>query len=260
LFTTVAIGNEWMDQAQAVPLVAFLCLVAAVATGMATHGRFSYRVVLAVPPGSLRAVAVTVLGLAVLALLMLTITARTDFDRAVAQARTLAADAMALDEALRSAGPTAEPARTTLYRYTDGVARLLYSRHGDLGRPSPEAIEAFRAELRDQVAALQADPAVVVAASLRLETMLRSGDDLLRLSPAPGVKWCRPILVVLLSAGLGVLALLSPPRLRNAIMLTAMAGLLSLGLFFLEEMANPFRGALTVSKHIFDEALFVITD
>lgn len=249
-----------MEQALAVPLVAFLCLVAAVATGMATHGRLSYRVVLAVPPGTLRAVAVTVLALAVLALLMLTMTARTDFSRAVVQARTLAADATALDESLRGAGPTAETARTTLYRYTDGVARLLYGGHEDIGRPSREAIEAFRADLRDQVAALQADPATVATASLRLETMLRSGDDLLRLSPAPGVKWCRPILVVLLMGGLGVLALLSPPRLRNAIMLTAMAGLLSLGLFFLEEMAHPFRGTFTVSKHIFDEALFVITD
>jgi hypothetical protein len=249
-----------MEQAAVVPIVAFLCLVASVAMGMATHGRPGLRTALAAPPAMLHGIAVGLLSMAVLALLMLASTARSDFRRAEARAHLLARDATALDDALRATGPAGELARTTLYRYTDGIARLLYGSRKDLGQPSPAVIEALRLDLRQQVAGLGADPTIVATAVGRLEVMLRSGDDLLRMAPVPGLKWCRPILVALLMAGLGLLSLLTPPRVRSAILLTGLATVLSLGMFFLEEMAYPFHGSFTVSQAIFDEALFTIAN
>lgn len=249
-----------MEQAVTVPIIAFLCLIASVATGLATHGHSAWRIALPVPPQALRVVAVTLLGVAVLALLMLTTSARSDFRRAEAHAQMLAHDATVLDEALRGAGAAAEPARLTLYRYTDGIARHLYAHRRDIARPTPAAIAMLRDDLLAQVRALPADPATAGAARGRLEVMLRTGDDLLQLVPAPGVKWCRPIVVALLMAGLGLLALVSPARARSAILLTVLAGVLSLGVFFLEEMAHPFNGSFTVSQRIFDEALFAISD
>ena len=160
----------------------------------------------------------------------------------------------------RAIGPTGELARTTLYRYTDGISRLLYGNRTDIGQPSPAVIEGLRIDLRQQVAELAADPVAVATIAGRLEVLLRSGDDLLRTAPPPGLKWCRPILVALLMAGLGLLSLLTPPRVRSAILLTGLATLLSLGMFFLEEIANPFRGSFSVSQAIFDEALFTIAN
>lgn len=249
-----------MEQALAVPLVAFFCLIATVAVGLATHGHAGLRLVLPAPPRRLRAIALALLALAVVALLMLVILAQSDYRRAEAQARLLAQDATRLDETLRGAGPDAEPTRITLYRYTDGIARQLYAQRRDFGRPSPETLATLRDELRALVATLPTDPARAAVAGGRLEAMLRTGDDLLRLAPPPGVKWCRPIVVALLMASLGLLALVSPPRARSAILLAALAGVLSLGIFLLEEMASPFSGAFTVSHGIFDEALFVIAN
>lgn len=249
-----------MEQALAVPLVAFVCLAASVAIGMATHDRMAWRVALPAPPGMLRAMALGLLALAVLALLLLTTTARSDYHRAEAQSRMLAQDVTALDEALRAFGPGAEAARTTLYRYADGVARLLYNDRRDLARPSQGTVDMLRAELGQQVAGIAADGVGAATIAGRLEVMLRSGDTLLRLNPAPGVKWCRPILVAWLMAGLGLLALLTPPRARSAILLTALAVVLSLGMYYLEEMANPFHGTFSVSQGILDDALFAISN
>ncbi len=249
-----------MEQAAVVPVVAFICLVASVAVGMATHGRPGVRMALTAPPAMLHGIAVGLLSIAVLALLMLTSTARSDFRRAEARAHLLAHDATALDDALRAIGPTGELARTTLYRYTDGISRLLYGHRKDLGLPSPSVIEGLRLDLRQQVAELPADPVAVATTVGRLEVLLRSGDDLLRMAPPPGLKWCRPILVALLMAGLGLLSLLTTPRVRSAILLTGFATVLSLGMFFLEEMANPFQGSYAVSQAIFDEALFTIAN
>ena len=251
-----------MEQATVVPVVAFLCLVASVAAGMATHGRPSVRTMLAAPPAMLQGIAVGLLSMAILALLMLTSNARSDLRRAEARAHLLAHDATALDDMLRASGATGELARTTLYRYTDGIARMLYGTRKDIGlpAPSPSVIEGLRLDLRQQVAELAADPVAVATTAGRLEVLLRSGDDLLRMVPAPGLKWCRPILVALLMAGLGLLSLLTPPRVRSAIVLTGLATVLSVGMFFLEEMANPFHGSFTVSQAIFDEALFTIAN
>ena len=249
-----------MEQAAVVPVVAFVCLVASVAAGMATRGRPGLRTVLAAPPAMLHGIAVGVLSVAVLALLMLVTNARSEFRRAEARAHLLAHDALALDTALRATGPAGELARTALYRYTDGISRLLYGTRKDLAVPSPAVIESLRLDLRQQVAGLAAEPVAAATAAGRLEVMLRSGDDLVRMAPAPGLKWCRPTLVALLMGGLGLLSLLTPPRVRSAILLTAFATVLSLGMFFLEEMANPFHGSFTVSKTILDEALFTIAD
>ena len=249
-----------MDQAAVIPVVAFLCLVASVAAGMATHGRHGVRSMLSAPPAMLHGIAVGLLSLAVLALLMLASTARSDLRRAEARAHLLAHDATALDDTLRAIGPTGELARTTLYRYTDGVARLLYGTRKDIALPSPAGIELLRLDLRQQVAGLEAAPVSVATAAGQLEVMLRSGDDLLRMVPAPGLKWCRPILVALLMAGMGLLSLLTPPRVRSVILLTGLATMLSLGMFFLEEMANPFQGSFSVSQAIFNEALFTIAN
>lgn len=247
-----------MEQAVAVAVVAFLCLVTSVAVGMATHGRPGLRMALAAPPAMLHGIAVGLLSIAALALLMLAANARSDFRQAEARAHLLAHDATALDDALRAIGPSGEAARTTLYRYTDGIARLLYGTRKDLGVPSPAIIDGLRLDLRQQVATLEAPPVTVATAAGRLEVMLRSGDDLVRMAPAPGLRWCRPILVALLAGGLGLLSLLTPPRMRSAILLTSLATGLSLGMFFLEEMAYPFHGSLIVSQSIFDEALFTI--
>ncbi len=249
-----------MEQAAVVPVVAFLCLVASVAVGMATQGRPGVRTALAAPPAMLHGIAVGLLSMAILALLILTSTARSDLRQAEARAQLLAHDATALDDVLRATGATGELARTTLYRYTDGISRLLYGNRTDIGQPSPAVIEGLRIDLRQQVAELAADPVAVATTAGRLEVLLRSGDDLLRTAPPPGLKWCRPILVALLMAGLGLLSLLTPPRVRSAILLTGLATLLSLGMFFLEEIANPFRGSFSVSQAIFDEALFIIAN
>ncbi len=249
-----------MEQAAVVPVVAFVCLVASVAVGMATHGRPGVRTVLAAPPAMLHGIAVGLLSMAILALLMLASTARSDFRRAEARAQLLAHDATALDDALRTTGPAGELSRTTLYRYTDGIARMLYGNRKDIGLPSPAVIEGLRLDLRQHVAQLAAEPVAAATIAGRLEVLLRSGDDLLRMAPAPGIKWCRPILVALLMAGMGLLSLLTPPRVRSAILLTGLAMVLSLGMFFLEEMANPFHGSFTVSHAIIDEALFSIAN
>ena len=250
-----------MTQAIAVPLVAFFCLVASVALGMATHGRPAWHMaLLPAPTPLLRGVAVGLLALAALALEMLTVNAGSDFRRAEMQAQILAQDATALDEALRLAGPGAEPARTLLYRYTDAIARRLYPQREALVLAAPARLDELRHELRLEVAAMPVPPAATAAATTRLEIMLRAGDDLLALTPAPGLKWCRPILVAWLMLALGMLALISPPRARNAIVLTSLAGVLSLGLYFLEEMVNPFQGRFAVSRAIIDDALFMIGD
>jgi hypothetical protein len=256
----VAIGNYWMTQAIAVPLVAFFCLVASVALGLATHGRPAWQMALPAPTPLLRGLAVGLLALAALALAMLTVNAGSDFRRAEAQAQILAQDATSLDEALRQAGPAAEPARTVLYRYTDAIARRLFPQQEALVLAAPAHPDGLRHELRLEIAALPAEPAAVATATFRLEVMLRTGDDLLALTPAPGLKWCRPILVAWLMLALGLLALISPPQVRSAIMLTSLAGVLSLGLYFLEEMASPFHGTFSVSRAIIDNALFAIGD
>ena len=249
-----------MSQAIAVPLVAFFCLVASVALGMATHGRPAWQMALPAPTPLLRGLAIGLLALAALALAMLTVNAGSDFRRAEAQAQILAQDATSLDESLRRVGPAAEPARTVLYRYTDAISRRLFPQREALVLAAPAHLDGLRHELRLEVAALPAEPAAIAAATFRLEVMLRTGDDLLALTPAPGLKWCRPILVAWLMLALGLLALISPPRARSAIMLTSLAGVLSLGLYFLEEMASPFHGSFAVSRAIIDNALYVIGD
>jgi hypothetical protein len=249
-----------MTQAFAVPLVAFFCLVASVALGMATHGRLSWQMALPTPTPLLRGLAVGLLVLAALALAMMTLNAGTDFRRAEAQAQILAQDATALDETLRRAGPAAEPARTVLYSYTDAIARRLYRQSEALVLAAPARLDGLRHDLRVEIAALPAEPAILATATLRLEVMLRAGDDLLSLTPAPGLKWCRPILVAWFMLALGLLALVSPPRVRNAIVLTSLAGALSLGMYFLEEMASPFHGSFAVSRAIIDNTLYVIGD
>jgi len=219
-----------MDQSLAVPLVAFFCFAASVA------------------------------ALAALALAIMTVNARSDFHRAEAQAQVLAQDALALDEALRGAGAAGEAARTVLFRYADGIAQQLYGHRNTPLRPSAVDLAALRTELRAQVGGLGQDPTAVAVAAGRLEVLLRTGDDLLAMTPVPGLKWCRPILVAWLMVGLGLFALVAPPRLRNAVLLTGLAGVLSLGLFFLEEMANPFQGSFSVSRAILDDVLFTIAD
>ena len=71
-----------MEQSLAVPLVAFLCLAASVAVGVATHGRTSWTLVLPAPQGLLVVVAGGAVALAFLALALLTVNARADFRRA----------------------------------------------------------------------------------------------------------------------------------------------------------------------------------
>jgi len=249
-----------MDQSLAVPLVAFFCFAASVAVGMATHGRTGWSMALPAPPGMLVGLATALVALAALALGIMTVNARSDFHRAEAQAQVLAQDALALDEALRGAGAAGEAARTVLFRYADGIAQQLYGHRNAPLRPSAVDLAALRTELRAHVGGLAQDPTAVAVAAGRLEVLLRTGDDLLAMTPVPGLKWCRPILVAWLMVGLGMFALVAPPRLRHAVLLTGLAGVLSLGLFFLEEMANPFQGTFTVSRAILDDVLFTIAE
>jgi hypothetical protein len=94
----------------------------------------------------------------------------------------------------------------------------------------------------------------------RFETLSRSGTGLLAIVPPVGVKLCRPILVAWMMAGLGLMALLVGPQARTAIALVAVAGLLALGVFYLEELASPFTGRVIVSPTALDDVLHAISE
>lgn len=246
-------------QIVAVPLVAFACLAGSVLAGTAGRARGAWWPEVQAASGALRLLAAAVIGLAIAALGVLTMNTRAEFRQAEAQMQLFADDVAALDSALRDVGAAGEPARMLLFRYAEGMSRQLYARGADLVPYDAEPLEAVRESLRRETLRREAGGLAGLAAG-RFETLARSASALLATVPPPGVKMCRPIIVGWLMAGLGLMALLAGPRTRTAIGLVALAGLLALGVFYLEEIASPFSGRIMVSAAILDDVLHGISE
>lgn len=247
-----------MTQSLAVSMGAFCLLLVSAMAGLTTQGWPAWHSLLAAPRGLMRGMALGLLALAVAALGVLTFQAYGEFTRADAQARALAHDVAELDHALRRAGPEAEAARTSLFRYADVLTQAMRTAQRETALAK---LGVFEEDLQRTVAELafpEADSRT--SAAVRLETALRATRAVLALRPLPGVKPCRPLLVAWMMAGLGLLALVTPPRRRSALALTVLAGVLSAGMFYLEELAAPFDGKITADRGVMDEMLFTIAE
>lgn len=243
-----------------VPLVAFACLAGSVAAGANGRVRAAWWPTLDASAGVLRALAVGLVGLAIAALGVLTLNTRAEFRAAEAQLALFAGDVGALDGALRAGGADGAEARVLLFRYAEGMSRALYVGRAMAVPADPQPLEDVRQALGRAVEGLRGGPGDAALAAGRFETVTRSAAGLLATVPPPGVKMCRPILVGWLMAGLGLMALLVGPRTRAALGLLGLAGMLALGMFYLEEVASPFTGSIVVSATVLDDVLHAISE
>jgi hypothetical protein len=229
-------------QILAVPLVAFACLACSVLAGTAGWAHDAWRPRLLAAAGTLRLLAGALVALAIAALGVVTFNTRAEFHQAEAQMRLFVGDVGRLDQALRQTGTAGEPARMLLFRFAEGMSRQLYDARATPELPDPEPLDAVRDALHQEVTRLSSVPDAAALAAGRFETLARTASSLLGTVPPLGVKLCRPLIVGWLMAGMGLFALLAGPQTRTAIGLVALAGLLALGVFYLEEIASPFSG------------------
>lgn len=249
-----------MDRSIAVLLVSFVGLAVSAAAALATQGRPVVRLGPMLPVATGRGLALALLAVAGLGLSVATAALRQDSEEVEAQAGIVAADVVALDTALRTLGPAAEPTRMMLFRYAEGIARTLYPRAGAAPRMAPEGLEALRQDLARSVATLAPAAAANPELHTRLEALMRSKAGLMAITPKQGLTWPRPVLLGWLVVGVGLLALLSPAPMRSLVLLAGLAALLSAGVFLLEEMASPIRSMSPSPLAILDSALFAIEE
>lgn len=247
-----------MDRSIAVLLVSFVGLAVSAAAALATQGRAAMRLGSMLPAAWGRGVALALLAVAGLGLSAATAALRQGSEEEKAQAGIVAADVVALDTALRAAGPAAEPARMMLFHYAEGMARALYPRGGPAPRMAPEGLEALRHDLAKGVAALAPLVPADLALEAQLEAQLRSQAGLMPITPGHGLQWQRPLLLGWLVLGVGLLALLVPAAMRSMVLLAELAALLSAGAFLLKEMASPIGSMVPPPLAILDAALFAI--
>ena len=175
-----------------------------------------------------------------------------------------AREVVALDRTLRNAGEEGELSRTLLFGFTEHTTRALFpaTRHGLPA--APEATEVLLDALRLEVEALSGHPGMDIAATAAnqaLRSLLDEVATLEAVEPAQAPRrWLEVALLVVLMPGLAALGLLAGARASRIAAVFALAGMLSGGIFLLEEMATPFDGAIMVSRAPLDAVLYTITD
>lgn len=246
-----------------VTVFAFLCLAASVAVGAMVHARRGGWVVTGRSP----VVRATVAGLLILASLMLGHAmmglrgASADVD---ARLLAFSGEVARLDRALRHAGHAAQPARELLFRYVDRTAREVFPRP-DMGAMPDGATPAvtLRQQLRAEVERIAAQGGAGAAGQdiqPALEAFLQACTTLGSIRYPTVSPWFEAVLLGWLMLGLATLGALAEPRRAGIVALIALAGGLSLGLYYMEEMAAPLQRVLLASASTLEDVLHIISD
>ncbi|MCC6717150.1 MAG: hypothetical protein IT555_04640 [Acetobacteraceae bacterium] len=244
-------------------LVAFLCLAASAATGMAVHGHAHRRAPRIAFPMAVRVMVVTLLLLAGAALALATQAVRTTFRDADARLHDFTNDVASLDRALRAIGEPGEAARLLLFRFTERRAREMFPTRG-IGLPvESESGVAMREALAAEVAALAARPEFGRSGAVAAQAMenLERACTAIHENPAPELpRWFAAALLAWLMLGLGLLGLLGGPRGTMVVAMVGLATLLAGGVYLVEGAAAPLGTSLLLSQAPLDNALSTITE
>ncbi len=246
-----------------VTMFAFLCLVASVAAGAVVHARHGAWVVTGRSP-ALRA---TVAGMLVLATIVLGHAviglrgASADVDARLA---AFSGEVARLDRALRHAGEDGQPARELLFRYVDRTSREVFPRP-DLGMVPDSGTTAatVRQQLRAEVERIAARGSAGAAGQdIRpaLESFLKACASLGAMRQPTSSPWLEAVLLTWTMLGLATLGALAGPRRTGMVALIALAAGLSVGIYFVEEMAFPLQRVMLASASHLEDVLHIISD
>lgn len=246
-----------------VTVFAFLCLATSVAAGAFVHARRGAWMVGGRSPvlhatvAGLLIVASVVLGQAVMGLRGAT----ADVD---ARLLAFSGEVARLDRALRHAGEAGQPARELLFRYVDRTAREVFPRPEmgavpDGATPAITLRQQLRAEV-ERIAAQGGGGAAGQDIQPALESFLQACTTLGSMQPPTLSPWFGAVLLAWLMLGLATLGALAGPRRTGIVALVALAAGLSLGIYFVEEMALPLQRVLLASASTLEDVLHAIAD
>lgn len=240
---------------------AVLCLAASAAVGAVLHGRHGA----GVAGGRAQQMRATVLGLLVLAAAVVAHSviglrdASADVD---SRLTAFSGEVARLDHALRQAGEAGQPARELLFRYVDRTARDVSPRSAQEMMPDgATTVATLRPQLRAEVERLVADGSTT-AHDIRpaLEAFLEACTTLTTSRNASVSPWFEAVLLAWLMLGLATLGVLAGPRRTGTLALIALAAGLSLGIYFVDDMAAPLQRVLLASSSRLEDVLHTIAE